>query len=133
MHLIVCIDERDGLSFCGRRLSRDGVLNRHMVELASGQKLWMNGYSAKMFAGDTVCVHEDFLSKACPGEFCFLENSPLPETNEALESVILYHWNRAYPSNVRFPRALLEGMHLNRTEEFPGRSHEMITMEWYTR
>ena len=133
MHLIVCVDERDGLSFCGRRLSRDGVLYRHMLDLASGQKLWMNGYSAKMFADDTVCVHEDFLSKACPGDFCFLENAPLPETNEALESVILYHWNRAYPSNVRFPRALLEGMHLERKEEFPGRSHEMITMEWYTR
>lgn len=133
MHLIVCVDERDGLSFCGRRLSRDGILNQHMLTLASGHKLWMNAYSAKMFSGDTVCADEDFLLRAGSDDFCFLENSPLPKTNETLESVILYHWNRTYPSNVTFPRALLDGMHLVKEEEFPGRSHEMITMEWYTR
>lgn len=133
MHLIVCIDERDGLSFCGRRLSRDGILNRHMQNLSSGHKLWMNAYSGKMFTDAEICIHEQFLEKAEPGDYCFLENAPLPETNEALESVILYHWNRTYPSTVRFPRALLHGMHLAKTEEFSGRSHETITMEWYTR
>lgn len=133
MHLIVCIDERDGMSFCGRRLSRDGILNRHIKGISSGHKLWMNVYSGKMFADAEICIDEQFLEKAEPGDYCFLENTPLPETNEALESVILYHWNRTYPSTVRFPRALLQGMQLVKTEEFAGNSHETITMEWYTR
>ena len=133
MHLIVCVDERDGISFCNRRQSRDSLLNRHMLCIACGHKLWMNSYSAKMFAEDGVCVHEAFLSQAGAGEYCFLENAALPQTNQDLESVILYHWNRTYPSTVKFPRQLLDGLHLTATEEFPGSSHEKITMERYTR
>ena len=133
MHMIVCIDERDGLSFCGRRLSRDSVLNQHMLKMTEGHALWMNAYSAKMFSGTDICEDELYLKKAAMGEYCFLENATLPETNENLESVILYHWNRTYPSTVKFPRELLEGMQLVHTEEFAGSSHEMITMERYTR
>ena len=86
MHLIVCIDERDGLSFCGRRLSRDSVLNQHMLKMTEGHALWMNAYSAKMFSGTDICEDELYLKKAAMGEYCFLENATLPETNENLEN-----------------------------------------------
>ena len=132
MHLIVCLDERQGLSFCGRRLSRDAVLNDHMLRTAAGHKLWMNAYSGKMFLDGTVCVDEHFLEKAAEGDYCFVENSDLPQTNTQLESIICYHWNRVYPSTVKFPQKLLEGMRLTQTEEFPGSSHEKITMQRFT-
>lgn len=131
MHLILCIDERDGLSFCGRRLSQDKILNQHMLSITAGHKLWMSPYSRKLFPGDDVTADDAFLEKAGLGDYCFLETAPLPETCENLESVILYHWNRTYPSTVKFPRCLLENRHLEHTEEFPGSSHEKITMERY--
>ena len=132
MHLILCIDERDGLSFCGKRLSRDRTVNNHMLQLASGHKIWMSPYSAPFFEGDAVCADDHFLQKAGAGEYCFLEVDVLPANNETLESVILYHWNRPYPSTVKFSRELLTGMHLVQTEEFTGNSHKLITMERYT-
>ena len=132
MHLILCIDERDGLSFCGKRQSRDRMVNDHILQLASGQKIWMSPYSAPFFEGNAVCADAHFLEKAGAGEYCFLEVDPLPENNENLESVILYHWNRTYPSTVKFPRSLLSGMNLVQREEFSGSSHETITMERYT-
>jgi len=131
MHLIFCIDDRDGLSFCGRRLSQDKILNQHMLRITTGHKLWMSPYSGKLFPGEDICVDEDFQHKADLGDYCFLETSPLLEAYENLESLILYHWNRSYPSTQKFPRSLLKNMHLESIEEFPGSSHEKITMERY--
>lgn len=133
MHLILCIDDRDGLSFCGRRLSQDRELCAHMLRLTEGHNLWMNAYSARLFPDSEVLVDEECQHKADPGDYCFLETAPIPESCENLESVILYHWNRRYPSTVKFPRKLLESMHLVTTEEFPGSSHEKITMERFVR
>lgn len=131
MHLIFCVDDRDGLLFCGRRLSRDSKLNEHILQLTAGYRLWVSPYSAKLFPKESVCVDPDFQQKAGAGEYCFLEDLPTPEAYEQRESVILYHWNRAYPATVRFPRALLENMRLVGAEEFPGSSHEKISMERY--
>ena len=132
MHLILCVDERDGLSFCGRRLSRDSVLSSHILELTAGHKLWMSPYSQPLFPDAPICADSAFLQKAGAGEYCFLEVSTFPETNENLESVTLYHWNRTYPSTVKFPRSLLSGMRLVQTEAFSGSSHDNIVMERYT-
>ena len=133
MHLIVCIDERDGLSFCGHRLSQDRLLNQRILQLADRGKLWMNAYSARLFPPGAVVVDEDFLQKAGPGDYCFLETTPLGEAYENLESVILCHWNRSYPSTVKFHRKLLESMHFAAAEAFPGSSHDKITMERFVR
>ena len=128
MHLILCADDRNGLSFCGRRLSRDRLLIEHMLMLSAGQRLWVHPYSLPLFPSDAVIAHEAFLDKAQAGEYCFLEISRLPET---VESVVLYRWNRAYPATETLPQNLLSSMHLVHTEEFPGSSHEKITMEKY--
>ena len=130
MHFIVCIDDRDGLSFCGRRLSKDRLLNEHMLRLTAGQKLWMSPYSGKMFSADQVLADENFLDKAQKGDYCFLETD-FPDSLEQVESVTVYYWNRSYPSTERFPRQLLGAMRLVCTEEFAGSSHEKITMERY--
>ena len=132
MHLIVCIDDRDGIAFCGRRLSRDREVSAHILSLAAGCNLWMHPYSAQLFPNAVVLSDPEFLSKAQSGDYCFSETTPLPDRLDNLESVILYHWNRSYPSNLRFPRSLIENMKLVYTEDFPGNSHDNITMEQYT-
>lgn len=129
MHLIFCIDERDGLSFCGRRLSQDRKLVSHMLKLTSGSQLWIHPYSSGLFPEGAVLAGEDYLSKANAGDYCWIEKGPFPKVWQSVESVTLYHWNRAYPSTERFPRSLLDNMHKEITEDFPGNSHENITME----
>lgn len=131
MHLVFCIDERDGLAFCGRRLSRDREVIDHMLRLTAGSNLWVHPYSANLFSGDSVLADADYLNKAAPEDYCFVEKGPFPQLWKDIKSVTLYHWNRSYPSTERFPRALLENRKLDYTEEFSGNSHDKITVERY--
>lgn len=132
MHLIVCVEDRYGMSFCGRRLSRDRVVTDHILHMVSESKLWIHPESAILFPKEKVQADTDFLKNTKIGDYCFVEVTPLPENIENLESVTLYHWNRAYPSTMKFPQNLLTSMHLICKEDFPGNSHDMITMERYT-
>ena len=132
MHLIVCVDDRYGMSFCGRRLSRDKEVSAHILNLSSHNNLWIHPSSKILFPESDVKTDPDFLQKAAAGDYCFVEITALPSKMESLESVILYHWNRAYPATVRFPIELIKDMRLVHTENFPGNSHDTITMERYT-
>ena len=51
MIAIVCLDDENGMLFNGRRQSRDRVVTERIALLAAGKKLWMNEYSAGLFAG----------------------------------------------------------------------------------
>ncbi len=131
MHLIVCIDNCDGMSFCGRRQSRDREVIAHILKTTGESLLWVSPYSADLFPGERIVTSPDFLEKAGEGEYCYAETAVLPNDLKQLESVTLYHWNRSYPATVKFPRQILQSMHLQTREEFPGYSHETITMERY--
>ena len=52
MNVIVCIDDAGGMLFNGRRQSKDKILRQQARELAQGQPLWMNGYTASQFLED---------------------------------------------------------------------------------
>ena len=132
MHLILCIDERDGISFCGRRLSSDKALTHYIQKLCMGKRLWMDAYSAALFPREQICVDPDFQRKAGAGDYCFLETAEFLPEYPNLESVVLCCWNRRYPATVRFPRSLLKHMRLQETVDFPGNSHDEITVERYT-
>ncbi len=95
----------------------------------------MNSYSAKQFgenAGVQINVSEDFMSKALPGEFCFVEDKSVAPYVHMIERIILFKWNRVYPGDTFFEISLTEDKwKLIESEEFPGYSHEKITMEVY--
>lgn len=132
MHLILCVDDRGGLSFAGRRLSTDRKLTEKIVDMAEYSKLWIEPYSEKLFEKGNIFVSPDYLNEAASGEYCFLEREIQLVPKERLESIILCRWNRAYPSTEKFPRELLVDMRLVHTEDFPGNSHEKITIERHT-
>ena len=134
MILVVCLDDRNGMTFLNRRLSQDSVLRGHMLKKSRESILWMNGYSARQFdeITDHMRVDESFLELAGAGEFCFVENVDVMPAVEKTEKLMIYHWNRQYPSDVKFPMTCFEdNMHLLSREEFAGSSHEKITWEVY--
>ena len=47
--------------------------------------------------------------------------------------VYLYKWNRKYPSDVKFPKDMLNDFKLEGSTDFEGNSHEKITEERYVR
>lgn len=131
MHLVVCVDERDGLSFAGRRLSSDCILTDYILSLSAHSRVWIAPYSEKLFAGNNICISVDYFNKCQPGEYCFLEKEISHISKDILESVTLCKWNRRYPATEFFHRELLTGMRLISTEDFPGNSHDRITVERY--
>lgn len=134
MNIIVCLDDRGGMLFGGRRQSQDKMLRAQALLLAGEGKLWMNGYSAKQFGdhAERIMTDEDFLTNAPADAWCFVEDSDimpwLPET----EKIAVYRWNRHYPSDVKFPVAgFEEKWERISTREFAGSSHDVITEEVY--
>ena len=131
MNLIVVLDDKNGMLFNHRRQSRDRVLTERIIEV-SGGKLVVNAYTAALFEGTTadLTVLPDPLSTVKPGEWCFLEDrSPAPVV-EKIEKLVVYRWNRIYPSDFKFDFDLSEMQLLSKTD-FAGYSHEKLTEEVY--
>lgn len=134
MIIVACVEDQNGMMFNRRRVSRDVAVCQDMLE-SCPTSLWMNGYSAALFADlpqDNIHVTEDFLQQAEANQWYFVENVPLPEASDAVEQVVLYRWNRRYPADVYFDMDLTDWQLLS-TTEFVGNSHEKITKEIYGR
>lgn len=132
MIIIVCLDDRSGMLFLKRRQSQDSALRQKLLARTAGSVLWMNRYSAGQFTEGTFRVDEQFLEKAGAGEYCFVENVDILPCLDRIEGVIVYRWNRHYPSDVKFPvDAFIGRWRLVDTQEFPGTSHDLITEEVY--
>ena len=136
MIIIVCVDDNMGMMFNHRRQSQDRVLRERVLEATKGNKLWMNHYSAKQFSESTapqINVDDSFMSEAGSGEYCFVEDCDVTTFLRWVEKIILYQWNRRYPSDQTFSiNFSAGGWKLIHTEEFSGSSHERITEEIYT-
>lgn len=133
MKLIVCVEDRFGMLFNGRRLSRDCTVTERVLFMTSGNALWMNSYSSELFPADApVHVAESFLETAPKGAYCFLENGDIRPYLQRVEELILFRWNRRYPYDSLFPFAeCFQNWHLVSKQDFPGNSHETVTMEVY--
>ena len=128
LNIIICLDDKNGMLFGRKRQSRDSVLCKRILEISKENRLLMNNYSAKLFEAENVIVDEDFLIKAQKGDYCFIENTAIPEN---FEKIVIYRWNRVYPSDVKFDASLLSGKLLVSSFEFEGSSHSKITEEVY--
>lgn len=133
MNIIVCIDDEYGMLFNHRRQSRDRLLRERILMLTKGKKLWMNLYSAKQFeeeCAENMFVDEDFLHNAGNGDYCFVETEDITKYVSKIEKIVLYRWNRRYPSDFKFALDLYDWT-MESTFEFAGSSHEKITEDIY--
>ena len=137
MHVMLCLDDNNGMLFHHRRQSRDRALRAHMLHLCGTQPLWVDDYSAGQFAQaerTRLRVDARFLDLAGAGEFCFVEDQEIAPYWAKVEDLILFRWNRVYPADRYFALPPEDsGWTLCRTEEFAGFSHPKITKEVYKR
>lgn len=133
MILIICADERGGLLFNNRRLSRDSALCDHILSDCQNKILWMNGYSASIFPSNApnIRISENFLEEAGKGEFCFAENTDIHKALACAEAVVIYRFHRSYPSDTKLKEELLSGRKLISKVDFAGNSHSIISQEVY--
>lgn len=127
MTLYICLDDRNGLKFNKRRQSRDGAVLEDIRDRLSG-KLLIAPYSETL-------IREAEIPYVLPPETAedfFSEDIPSEEALAQTEKIVIYRWNRHYPSDVRWEPDLDSlGFRLAETGEFPGTSHEKITREVY--
>lgn len=132
MILAICIDDRNGISFNKRRQSRDGALIKNLAELAGDKKILIGSYSQPLFTEGKAAVDDSFIENAADDDICFAENTDPAAFADRINGIILYRWNRHYPSDKKFTLDLSE-FELVSSEEFAGSSHDKITREIYRR
>lgn len=133
MTVIVCVDDKMGVLFNSRRQSKDSVLRERVLELSKDTMLWMSPYTQKQFEENdqsNICVADNFLVVAENNAFCFCEGTALSPCIDKIDRIILYKWNRVYPSDETFD-VDLSNWSLESSFEFQGSSHEKITEEVY--
>ena len=134
MTIIVCVDDRGGMTFGGKRVSRDRAVYSDIAKMFPGKPIYMAEYSRSLFAssGAPITVSDSFLDMAGQGDICFVENRSLKKYVDKIESLIIYKWNRTYPFDTTFDIDIVNtSLRLTSAEEFSGNSHEKITKEIY--
>ena len=134
MNLIFCVDKKGGMLFHKRRLSFDRIVCEKILNI-SGGALSIAPYSRSLFPSDVeLQVSDEFLAKAGEASWCFVETVDPAEYMDRVEKIVIFYWNRVYPSELKFSLDILQfGWKLIHSEEFQGYSHERITMEVYQR
>ena len=135
MILIACVDDGMGMTFNKRSVRRDDTVIKRIIEIADNKKIWMSQYSYPLFENvktENIVADDSCFDKASSDEYCFIENLSVTNHKDKIDKIILFRWNRSYPSDVKFDIDLNEWK-MNSSEEFAGNSHECITMEVYSK
>lgn len=134
MTAIVCIEDRGGILFSKRRVSRDAEVVRDVAR--DHQRILLTKYSLPLFDTEKldtgVCLSP--LSEGKSGDVCFIEDGSIKDNLARISRLIVYKWNRTYPSDVKLGfEPLSAGFTLISSSELVGKSHEKITKEVYVR
>ena len=133
MKLIICLDERKGMMFNNRRQSRDKVLISDLLKYIGNNRLYISNYSKLLFPKqDNIIVVDNPFLVAETNDYCFIEGNISNENISKCSEIVMYNWNRYYPSDVSFD-ADLSKFYVDKMDEFSGSSHEKITKEVYYR
>ena len=130
MILFAAMENRNGMMFNHRRVSRDRVVTEKIKEIVGKKVLWIDPYSVDLFP--EAKSDPDFLKKAGQDDYCFVENRSVKDYVDNISTLYLFKWNRKYPADLYFDLNL-DNFDLNEEVEFPGYSHEKITMQKYER
>lgn len=137
MNIIICLDDNNGMMFNKRRQSQDRILRADLKEFIKDKDLYMNNYSYKLYKdidNGNIKVSENFLEHCTENDFCLVEDKLLNNYINKINNIIIYKWNRIYPSDLYFDINLTSNSwELLETKGFEGSSHEKITRIIYRR
>ena len=136
MKLIICIDDRRGMTFFRRRQSRDIRVTEDIIRDLGASTLFVSPYSSKLFAeldaSTKIAADPIAAARGKEGAVVFLEDTPTPSDLSEIDTVVLYLWGKTYPAD-KFFDADLSGYRLRSRACFVGNSHEQITKETYVK
>ena len=122
----VCLDDRGGMLFFGRRQSRDRVLISELIQSTEG-KVYINKFSELLFEPhrEHVVICDDPMRECPDGGTVFVENLPLLPYFDDISQIILYKWNKNYPSDKRID-IKFDAFRVVSDTAFVGSSHDKI-------
>lgn len=133
LKVFVCLDNHSGITFHGKRQSKDVIVREVMRIMAQDSPVFMSKYSKEQFEEDeereSVCVYKD-ISKIPNNAYCFVESkTDFDAVAEKAREIIVFNWNRRYPSDetVLVPNQYV----LTNTYTLIGNSHDLITVQKY--
>lgn len=134
MIVILCLDDKKGMMFNNRRQSKDKFVIQDILKLVDGKKLFISSYSESLFQGleSNLIIDDNFLNNVAKEDYCFVENNNLKDFSEKIEKIIVYKWNRIYPSDLKLEITIQDWNLIDRFE-FVGNSHDKITREVYVK
>ena len=131
MTVIFCLDENKGMLFNNRRLSRDSMVFEDIKTYLKGS-LKINSFSEKLVAASGINyeIFKNFVTNPDSESLYFIENISVKENLGKIDRIIIYWWNRNYPSDVKLDFDPIEcGFKSTSIVDFKGKSHEKITRE----
>ena len=136
MRLVICVEDRGGMAFNKRRVSRDKLMISDFAEYAGDSAVFIEPYSEELFSEVSlnIILSENPSKFAENCDFVFIERQSPRIFAEAASEIVIYKWNRRYPFDVAMdfsPESL--GFKLESTLDFEGNSHDKITREVYKR
>lgn len=130
MKIILCLDDNNGMLFNNRRQSRDSVLTDDIFNDLKGERLNILPFSQQLFSSYESNVN--IVSDVEADGVYFIENLDITPFLEDIDEIIVYRWNRVYPSdfscNVDFSQFTVKS-----EAELQGSSHEKISKIIYGR
>jgi hypothetical protein len=135
MEIIVCLDNNKGMLFNNRRQSRDSKVFEDISTYLRGELL-IDKFSEKLISSTNLPYKnfENIVTDCNTHSILFIENRSVKEIISQIDRVIVYWWNRDYPSDFCFDIDLIqEGFRSVSVIEFAGSSHEKITKEIFER
>lgn len=136
MNIIVCLDERNGMSFNKRRQSRDRAVITMVSKIIDGRCIRMHPKSQQLFSGLDMKIHAcvEYLETAGENDWCFIETENILPYMGFVQKIVIFRWHRAYPFDLRFPaERLITDFSRVSIADIQGFSHPIITMEVYSR
>lgn len=134
MTVFICIEDRGGMLFMNRRLSKDREVISDIAKSVGDGILYISEFSEALFSESDISVMSvsNPLDCAADGDFSFIENLPLKDAASKIKTLVIYKWNRKYPFDLSIdiePQKC--GFSLVEAYDFKGYSHDKITKEIY--
>ena len=134
----ITLDDNNGMLFNKRRQSRDKNL---IADLCAKTEcfIYISPYSALLFddftdSANKIKIADNPLLACTDGDVAFVEGLPLSPYIDDIDELVLYRWNRLYPSDVKLDINIADcGFKMTAKYDFIGNSHNKITKEVYKR
>lgn len=134
MKISYCIAENAGLSFNGRRVSRDLKILENIKKEAGNGKICVENGSVGIFERLGIAVFCISSADDAEKDCIFFAESESEAYLDKSDTLVIYKFNRSYPADVFIPTEKINAeFELISAEDFQGASHEKITKEIYRR